>query len=71
MSSSGFLYPEPLSSMIYFDGPKESTTSYLELITQAKSALSIPVIASINCVDALNWTYFPKQVEKAVLMPWN
>jgi dihydroorotate dehydrogenase (fumarate) len=65
MGSSGFLYPETLEFYDYFDGPKESTTSYLELISEAKSKLSIPVIASINCVDAVNWTYFPNQVEKA------
>jgi dihydroorotate dehydrogenase (fumarate) len=65
MHSPGFLYPETLEFYDYFDGPKESTTSYLELISGAKSKLSIPVIASINCVDAQNWTYFPKQVENA------
>jgi dihydroorotate dehydrogenase (fumarate) len=65
MSSNGFLYPETLEFYEYFDGPKESTSGYLELIASAKSKLSIPVIASINCVDAINWTYFPEQVEKA------
>jgi dihydroorotate dehydrogenase (fumarate) len=65
MGSSGFVYPETLEFYDYFDGPKESTTSYLELIREAKSKLSIPVIASINCLDALNWTYFPKRVEEA------
>ena len=65
MSSAGFIYPETLEFYDYFDGPKETTTSYLELITKAKDKLKIPVIASINCLDANNWTYFPGQIEKA------
>ena len=65
MSSSGFIYPETVEFYDYFDGPKETTAGYLELITQAKAKLSIPVIASINCVDSDNWTYFPSQIEKA------
>jgi dihydroorotate dehydrogenase (fumarate) len=65
MSSSGFLYPETLEFYDYFDGPKESTTGYLELISKAKEVLTIPVIASINCVDAQHWIYFPKQLEQS------
>jgi len=65
MSSSGFVYPETLDFYKYYDGPKESASSYLDLIQKAKAKLSIPVIASINCMDAENWTYFPKQVEQA------
>ena len=65
MNSTSFVYPETLEFYEYFDGPKESTTSYLNLIKEAKANLSIPVIASINCIDAQNWTYFPKQIERA------
>jgi dihydroorotate dehydrogenase (fumarate) len=65
MNSSSFVYPETLEFYDYFDGPKESTTSYLELIKEAKSKLTIPVIASINCLDALKWTYFPRRIEEA------
>ncbi len=38
---------------------------YLELIQEAKSKLSIPVIASINCATAREWTVFAKDIEKA------
>lgn len=38
---------------------------YLGLIREAKSKLSIPVIASINCVSAEEWTSFAKEIEKA------
>ncbi len=65
MSSSGFIYPETVEFYDYFDGPKETTISYLELIKKAKDKLKIPVIASINCLDSNNWTYFPGQIEKA------
>jgi dihydroorotate dehydrogenase (fumarate) len=65
MSSGGNIYPEALESFDYYDGPKESTTGYLDLITIAKAEVEIPVIASINCIDAEYWTYFPKQIEQA------
>lgn len=65
MSSSSSIYPETLEFFDYNDTPKESTAKYLELIGEAKSKLKIPVIASINCIDAEYWTYFPKQIESA------
>jgi dihydroorotate dehydrogenase (fumarate) len=38
---------------------------YLDLITQAKSAVNIPIIASINCISASNWVGFASQIQKA------
>ncbi len=38
---------------------------YLSLISDAKQAVDIPVIASINCVSAAEWVSFAKSVEKA------
>lgn len=38
---------------------------YLDLIEQASSAVSIPVIASINCVSASEWTDFASKIEDA------
>ncbi len=38
---------------------------YLSLISEAKQAVDIPVIASINCVSAAEWVSFAKSVEKA------
>jgi len=37
--------------------------TYLELIREAKKAVDIPVIASINCVSATEWTSFAKSIE--------
>ena len=42
-------------------GPKE----YLKLIEEAKGAVDIPVIASLNCVTAKWWVEYAKQVELA------
>ena len=38
---------------------------YLTLIREAKKAISIPVIASINCVSAEEWTSFAKNIQQA------
>ncbi len=38
--------------------------TYLKLISGAKKAVNIPIIASINCVSASEWTSFAKSVEQ-------
>jgi dihydroorotate dehydrogenase (fumarate) len=38
---------------------------YLDLIADAKRAVDIPIIASINCVSASEWIAFARSVEKA------
>ncbi len=38
--------------------------AYLKLIAGAKEAVSIPVIASINCVSASEWVSFAKSVQQ-------
>jgi dihydroorotate dehydrogenase (fumarate) len=66
MASTGFIYPETLD---YYDNLEneddESALQYLKLIKDAKTTVSIPIIASINCVTSKNWTYFPQQIEEA------
>lgn len=45
---------------------KEQTLNdYLNMIKEAKKVLSIPVIASINCVSGYNWHYFARRIEEA------
>jgi dihydroorotate dehydrogenase (fumarate) len=39
--------------------------SYLDLIRQAKAAVKIPVIASVNCVSAKWWKEYARQLETA------
>ena len=44
---------------------KDNLKRYLSLIKEAKNALSIPVIASINCVTTQEWGFFAKKAEDA------
>ncbi|MEI6679166.1 MAG: dihydroorotate dehydrogenase-like protein [Mariniphaga sp.] len=44
---------------------KDNLKHYLTLISEAKKTLSIPVIASINCVTTQEWGFFAKKVEDA------
>lgn len=39
--------------------------NYLKLISDCKKAVSIPIIASINCVSAEEWPVFAKRIEEA------
>jgi len=51
-------FPEPED---YRTGP----TAYLEMVEQAKKAVSIPVIGSLNCTSTGGWTGYAKRVEEA------
>lgn len=44
---------------------QNSVAKYIKLIKEAKGAVDIPVIASVNCIDADEWTNFAKQIEDA------
>jgi dihydroorotate dehydrogenase (fumarate) len=44
---------------------KDNLKRYLNLIKEAKSHVSIPIIASINCVTAQEWGFFAQKVEDA------
>ncbi len=46
-------------------GRENAVRRFIELISEAKKELSIPVIASIHCVSAGGWTDFAKRVEQA------
>lgn len=65
MQSGSALYPETLEFYQYEDAPKESTADYLERIQTVKKQISIPVMASINCMTAEQWTWFPREIESA------
>ncbi len=61
---SGYGYPEAEEYIAnYVRG--NSVSDYLTLIKEAKEAVSIPVIASINCVSASDWTTLAKEIEAA------
>lgn len=38
---------------------------YLNLVSEAKKAVSIPIIASINCISVSEWTTFGKKLQDA------
>lgn len=66
MGMHGFVYPETLDYYEYANTEKEETSlKYLDLIRDAKQLLKIPVIASINCITSGQWTYFPRELQKA------
>lgn len=44
---------------------ENNLTLYLNLISDASLRLSIPVIASINCVSDQDWVYFARRMEEA------
>jgi dihydroorotate dehydrogenase (fumarate) len=51
----------------YFDYKiKEANVEdYLNLISESKKKVGIPVIGSINCASSHEWTYFAKKIEDA------
>ena len=64
MTNRHFVFPETMDYMETIV-KEDILLNYLELIADAKNAVDIPVIASINCVSSQKWTYFAKEIEKA------
>jgi dihydroorotate dehydrogenase (fumarate) len=51
-------------SYIYDFAKRNTLGKYLELLKEAKKAVNIPVIASINCVSSQDWHSFAKKIEE-------
>lgn len=64
MHSESYLYPETMEFYENYD-TEDTLTNYLKLISDAKQHLSIPIIASINCVTPHNWFYFAETLQDA------
>ncbi len=64
MTNRNFVFPETMDYMETIV-KEDILINYLQLITESKKAVGIPVIASINCVSSQKWTYFAKEIEKA------
>ncbi len=64
MTGRPYVFPETFD---YLDEePHEDLTrAYLRLIKESKDAVSIPIIASINCVSNQKWVYLAQEIEKA------
>ncbi len=61
---AGMDYPEAMDYIKTYSR-NNSVSEYLTLIKEAKDAVDIPVIASINCFSADEWIDFAQQIEKA------
>jgi dihydroorotate dehydrogenase (fumarate) len=59
-----FWYPEALD-FVNTISKEEGIVEYLTLIEKAKKAVSIPVVASINCVTPREWPKFAAEIEKS------
>lgn len=58
------LYPEA-EDYIWNYTRNNSITRHLNLLSEAKKETEIPIIASINCMSASEWTVFAKDFENA------
>ena len=57
-------YPEAADYISNYS--KESAVdNYIKLISDAKKSVSIPVIASVNCVSSAEWINFASRIEEA------
>lgn len=63
-TSVGTDHPEAIEYIQNFNR-ENSVDEYLRLIQDAKSQVSIPVIASVNCFSASEWIDFAKRIESA------
>ena len=65
--SNNFMYAEHSETFDYIDlhVKEEQLNNYLELISNAKKEVQIPIIASVNCISSQEWTSFARDIEKA------
>jgi dihydroorotate dehydrogenase (fumarate) len=63
-SEDNYGYPEALDYISHYTREND-LERYLKLIRDAKKTVSIPVIASINCVSSAEWVTFAKNIQEA------
>jgi len=63
-SENNYDYPEALDYISHYTREND-LEKYLNLIREAKAAVSIPIIASVNCVSASEWINFAKSIQEA------
>lgn len=64
VAANEYDYPESADYIKNYSSAK-SVDTYLNLVEQSKKSVSVPVIASINCVTDKEWIGFAKKVEDA------
>jgi dihydroorotate dehydrogenase (fumarate) len=64
---NSLIYDEFSETLDYIDIHirEKELDKYLDVIKQSKKDLSIPLIASVNCVSDIGWTGFARKIEKA------
>ena len=64
MNRESFLFPETVD---FFDdmASDDAYTEHLKLIREAKKEVSIPIIASVNCVSAEKWPTYAQSLQDA------
>jgi dihydroorotate dehydrogenase (fumarate) len=63
-NENNYSYPEALDYISHYTREND-LERYLKLIRDAKAAVDIPVIASINCVSSSEWVTFAKNIQEA------
>jgi dihydroorotate dehydrogenase (fumarate) len=65
--NNNLMYAEFSETFDYIDvhTQEKELGKYLDIIKQTKKDLTIPLIASVNCISDIGWTGFAKQIEKA------
>jgi dihydroorotate dehydrogenase (fumarate) len=63
-SENNYTYSEALDYISHYTREND-LEKYLKLIRDAKSKISIPVMASINCVSSMEWTSFAQSMQQA------
>jgi len=63
-TEDNFSYPEAMDYISNYT-KQNDVDQYLQLIRDSKEAVSIPIIASINCVSSQEWTSFAKKIQEA------
>ncbi|MDA3948854.1 MAG: dihydroorotate dehydrogenase-like protein, partial [Spirochaeta sp.] len=64
MQRPGFLFPDT-TDMDDLIEDESGMTTYLSLIGDAKEAVDIPVIASVNCISAKTWPSYAGMIERS------
>ncbi len=65
MSNNHFHSHAEMDDYLAYFEKKHIVDNYLKLIKDAKAELTIPVIASVNCISDSEWTDFAKDIEEA------
>jgi dihydroorotate dehydrogenase (fumarate) len=64
MMTPSTIYPE-IFDAFSFEDMEDSVSKYLFLIEDAKKTVSVPIIASVNCVSSHEWTGFATRLQNA------